>query len=433
MNTLRSVALANIKKYDKIIVLEYFMLDKIPRFDMARPPMKQHLLPLAWLLSFPDVIKHRNKLTKINMEGIKPPYLLLCNHNAFMDFKVATKAVFPHRANNVVAIDGFWKREWLLRFIGCICKRKFTNDITLVRQLKRVADRGDIVVIYPEARYSLCGTNAVLPESLGKLAKILNIPVVTLICHGHHINSPFWNLPDHKVKGTQATMKCIFTKEQLEHFDYKDVMKAIEKEFEYDDYAWQKENNIKIKYRDRAKGLHKILYKCPSCKEEYKMSSGGTKLRCDCCGREWEMTELGELKALTGETEFSHIPDWYEWERAEVRKEIEAGTYGITLNAQTDALPNADRYIDIGKSVLTHDMSGFTVTGNYEGEDYSVKVDARSQYSVHIEYDYLGKKGDCVDLNTINDTLYIYPEGKDFSVTKMSLATEELYKYYQNH
>ena len=254
--------------------------------------------------------------------------------------------------------------------------------------------------------------------------------MVTLICHGHHVNSPFWNLPDHKVRGTQATMKCLFTKEELEKTDYKDVMKAIEKEFEYDDYTWQKENNIKITYPQRARGLHKILYKCPACKSEFKMTSGGTRLCCNSCGKEWEMTELGELQALTGPTEFSHIPDWYEWERAEVRKEVEAGTYGTTLAAQTDALPNAARYIDIGDSTLTHDMTGFTLTGSYEGKDYCVKLDARSQYSVHIEYDYLGKKGDCVDLNTINDTLYVYPKGSDFSVTKMALATEELYKFY---
>lgn len=407
------------------------MLDDIKRFDMKKLPMRQHLLPLIWALSFPDVIAHKNKLTKINMENIKPPYLLLCNHNAFMDFKVATKAIFPHRANYVVAIDGFWKREWLLRFIGCICKRKFTNDISLVRQLKTVIDRGNIAAIYPEARYSLCGTTAILPDSLGKLAKILKVPVVTLICHGHHVNSPFYNLPDHKVKGTQAVMKCLFTAEQVSQLDYTQIIEGIRKDFEYDDFKWQKENNIHITYKDRAKGLHKILYKCPACKTEYKMSSGGIKVRCNSCGKEWEMSELGELKALTGQTEFSHIPDWYEWERSEVRQEVENGTYGITLKAQVDALPNADRYIDIGMATLTHDMSGFTLTGSYKDEPYTVKIDAPSQYSVHIEYDYLGKKTDCVDLNTINDTLYVYPEGSDFSVTKMALATEELWKYYQ--
>ena len=406
------------------------MLDDIKRFDMKKPPMRQHLKWLIWLLSMPAVWAHKNKLTKINMKGIKPPYLLLCNHNAFMDFKVATKAIFPHSANYVVAIDGFWKREWLLRFIGCICKRKFTNDISLVRQLKVVTDRGNIAAIYPEARYSLCGTTAVLPPSLGKLAKLLKVPVVTLICHGHHVNSPFWNLPDHKVSPTQATMKCLYTAEQVDSLDYKEIMTGIEKEFQYDDFKWQKENNIRIKYPERAKGLHKVLYKCPSCLAEYKMSSGGTTLKCNCCGKEWQMTELGELKAESGQTEYSHIPDWYEWERSEVRKEVEAGTYKFTGRAQVDALPNADRYIDIGMATLTHDMNGFTLTGEYEGKPYEVKIDAASQYSVHIEYEYLGKKGDCVDLNTINDTLYVYPEGTEFAVTKMALATEELYKFH---
>ena len=406
------------------------MLDDIKRFDLSKKPMRQHLKWLIWLLSMPAVISHKNKLTKINMQGIKLPYLLLCNHNAFMDFKVATKAIFPHSANYVVAIDGFWKREWLLRLIGCICKRKFTNDITLIKQLKRVVDRGDIAVIYPEARYSLCGTTAVLPDSLGKLAKFLKVPVVTLICHGHHINSPFWNLTDRKVKGTEATMKCLFTAEQVKKLDYKQIMQGIENEFQYDDYKWQKERNIIIDYPDRAKGLHKVLYKCPCCGKEFMMRSGKHLFNCESCGKTWELTKHGEIHALSGETEFSHIPDWYEWQRAEVRKEIEAGKYKIELEAQVDALPNAARYIDIGDATLIHDMTGFTLSGKYDSKPYTVKIDAKSQYSVHIEYDYLGKKTDCVDLNTINDTLYVYPKGDMFSVTKMSLATEELYKYY---
>ena len=138
------------------------------RFDMSKPPVrtKWYLRPLTYILSAPDVFKHRTKITKTRTEGLKPPYLMLCNHNSFLDFKVLTKAIFPSRANYVVAIDGFIGREKLLRNVGCICKRKFTNDIVLVKQLKQVLKNGDIAVVYPEARYSLCGTTAVLPESL---------------------------------------------------------------------------------------------------------------------------------------------------------------------------------------------------------------------------------------------------------------------------
>jgi hypothetical protein len=151
------------------------MDELIPRFDMTRDPIptRWFLRPLTYLLSLPDTLLHRTRIHRDGVEGLKPPYVLLCNHNAFLDFKVATRAIFPKRANYVVAIDGFIGREWLLRNVGCICKRKFTSDIRLVKQLIKVIRNKDIAVIYPEARYSLCGTTAVLPASLGKLCKLL--------------------------------------------------------------------------------------------------------------------------------------------------------------------------------------------------------------------------------------------------------------------
>ena len=93
-------------------------------------------------------------------------------------------------------------------------------------------------------------------------------------------------------------------------------------------------------------------------------------------------------------------------------------------------VPNAKGYIDLGMGKLVHDMNGFKLTGRYKDEDYEVVLLAKDHYSVHIEYEYLGKFGDCVDLNTLNDTFYVYPKCEKFSVTKMSLACEELFKLY---
>lgn len=402
------------------------------RFDMTRKPFRQqwYLRPLTWVLSFPDVIKHKAKITKINMEGLKPPYILLSNHNAFLDFKVCTWAIFPHRANYIVAIDGFIKREWLLRLAGCICKRKFTNDILMIRHLKTVIDNKDILVIYPEARYSLCGTTAIIPPSVGKLVKLLNVPVVTLITHGHHINSPFWNLQQRNNR-TEATLTQLFTKQQVKDLSVDDINKKILEEFQYDDYAWQKENEIKITYKDRAKGLHKVLYQCPNCLVEYKMNSNGELLWCDHCKKKWQMDEYGQLNALSGKTEFTHIPDWYEWERENVKKEIENHSYFFQSEVRVDSLPNAKGFISLGNGTLTHDHNGFRLIGKYKEEPYELIKSVESQYSCHIEYDYLGKYGDCIDLNTLEDTYYIYPLNKHFSVTKISLATEELFKYHQ--
>jgi 1-acyl-sn-glycerol-3-phosphate acyltransferase len=386
-----------------------------------------------WLLSFPEVWLRRTHLTKVNMERVKPPYVLLCNHNAFLDFKVAVAATFPHRANFIVAIDGFIGREKLLRNVGCICKRKFTNDIMLVKHLQQVIKNGDILAVYPEARYSLCGTTAILPDSIGKLCKLLRVPVVSLIISGHHVNSPFWSLKKRGIRPTEAVMTQLFSAEELEKACVGDINEKIRGAFSYDDFAWQRERRIKTPYIKRAEGLHKVLYQCPHCSTEYKMSSSGEQLRCTACGKTWTLSIYGEITANNGVTEFSHIPDWYEWERLQVRDEVLNGTYCFSGPVTVDSLPNAERFIRLGEGFMVHDMDGFHVSGiTQDNKPFEMIKTVPSLYSCHIEYDYLGKHGDCVDLNTLDDTWYIYPHDCEFSVTKMALATEELFLAYKN-
>ncbi len=191
--------------------------------------------------------------------------------------------------------------------------------------MRQVVKNGDVAVIYPEARYSLYGTTAVLPASLGKLCKLLDVPVVTLICHGHHVNSPFWNLHDRGVAPTEAEMTLLYTKEELKRSSAEEINDRLVEAFQYDDFAWQKSRKIKTPYEKRAEGLHKVLYQCPACGREFHMRSRGTRLFCENCGKSWQMTELGELP--------------------------------VTV----DSLPNAKRFIHIGEGVMVHDMNGFSV------------------------------------------------------------------------
>lgn len=406
------------------------MIGDYKRFDMTLPPLRQkhYLRPITWVISIIDTLRHKAIIKRVGMEEIKPPYLLLCNHNSFLDFKIMTTAIFPHRANYVVAIDGFIKRKLLMRLVGCICTRKFTNDLMLVKNMLHAIRQGDIVVLYPEARYSLCGTNAVLPGSLGKLVKKMNVPVVTLMMHGHHINSPFWNTKNRAVKRIESELKLLYTPEQIREMTIDEINEGLDRAFEYDDFRWQKEKGIHIKYPDRAKGLHKVLYQCPHCLTEYEMDSAGDAIWCNHCGKKWTMTTLGELVAENGETEFLHIPDWYEWERENVRMEIEAGSYQFRTEAEVHSLPDAKGFINLGKATLVHDMKGFLLNVSHDSVPYEINWKPQALYSCHIEYDYRNK-GDCIDLNTNTDTLYIYPQTNKFSVTKIALATEELYKF----
>ncbi|MCB9498769.1 MAG: hypothetical protein H6687_02640 [Bacillales bacterium] len=402
-------------------------MHEIKHFDMQEKPKKEKwfLTPLAYLLSFPAVWKRHLKINKVNMEGLKPPYILLCTYQSFMDFKVTTAAIHPYRANYVVAIDGFIKREWLLRNVGGICKRKFTNDITLVRQIKYALEKLNyIVAIYPEARYSLIGTTAILPDSLGKMAKLLKKPVVVLNIHGDYLIQPVWNLKMRKAD-LSADMTQIVTAEETKTLSIEEINDRINKAFVYDEYAYQKEHQIKIDYKGRAEGLHRPLYQCPHCLKEQVMNTKDNKIWCESCGKTYEMDEYGELHALEGETEFPHIPDWYEFERSQVRKQIEEGTYHFEDEVRIEALPNAKGYINMGNGKLIHDLNGFTLVS----DNVNFKKEPLSMYGLHIEYDYLGGGEDCIDISpTLDDTYYLYPLKEKNIVTKLHFAVEELYK-----
>jgi len=132
------------------------------------------------------------RIEKIGMEGLKPPYILLSNHMYFVDFNLCAVATWPYRVNNIATIDGYYRRPFLMEWIGCMCKRKFTTDISLMRAAKKVLkEYGDILCMYPEARYSPDGTTAILPDSLGKMVKMQGVPVVVLLHHGNHLHTPF--------------------------------------------------------------------------------------------------------------------------------------------------------------------------------------------------------------------------------------------------
>ena len=410
------------------------MIGSFNRFDMVRKPNLQWrvLTPVTWLFSFPKAFAHKARIVKTEeVKNLKPPYFLLCSHNSFMDFMIMTKAIFPNRANYIVAIDGFIGMEWLLRAVGGIGTRKFTTNVDLVKNMLHVRDKGAIVVLFPEARYSLCGTSSILPDSLGKMVRRMNVPVATLVMHGHHINSPFWNVGSRKVKPVEAEMKLLFTQEETQELSIGDINARIGETLKYDDFAWQKRNGVLVKKKDRAERLCKVLYQCPSCNAEYKMTSNMHTLRCSHCGKIWEMSELGELRAQDGVTEFSHIPDWYEWQRANVRREVEDGEYSLDVKVRVESLPNAKGFVEFSEAGnLTHNMDGFTLSGVFENKPFRLHWTIPSLYSCHIEYDYK-KRGDCIDLSKNDDTFYLFPKGSDFAVTKIALATEELYNFWK--
>ena len=147
-----------------------------------------------------------------------------------------------------------------------------------------------------------------------------------------------------------TTLKLILTPEQIAAMSVAEINAVLKRELSYDDYRYQKENGIRITEANRAEGLHQVLYQCPHCLAESKMESKGAQLFCTACGKSWTWREDGYLEADSGETEFDHIPDWFDWQRKQVEKQIEAGTYRFEDEVDVHSLPHIWGYIPLGKS-----------------------------------------------------------------------------------
>ena len=402
---------------------------------MARPRPKHRnprkpiwlLQILIRLLVFTDLWPVRFSYTKENMDkiGRKEPCLILMNHSSFIDLKIASRIFFPRRYGIVCTSDGFVGKGLLMRLLGCIPTQKFVTDLSLIRNIEYMLKKNKTsVLMFPEASYSFDGTATALPRKMGILLKKLGVPVVVVTTQGAFARDPLYNgLQNRKVK-VSANVRCLVTAEEIKNLSVAQLDAMLDEAFSFDNFRWQQENNVIISEPFRADGLNRILYKCPHCNAEGKTEGKGTTLVCHNCGAEYELTETGLLRALNRETIFDHVPDWYAWQRQQVRNELEDGTYALDREVNIGVLVDYKAIYMVGSGRLTHTPEGFTLTGCDGKLEYT--QGPLSCYSLYADY-YWYSIADVICIGNNDVLYYCFPKGGDV-VAKTRLATEELYK-----
>ena len=201
------------------------------RYNYAKRPIRQPLFIvwLIWFLSKIMLIGKKYKVEKIGMERLKPPYMILSAHQFFIDFELTALITTPHRVNNVVALDGFYRRPWLMELIGAIGTRKYITDLSLIKSIYHVLRRGDVLCMYPEARYSPCGITSYMPDSMGALVKRAKVPVVTIVHHGNHLHSPFWAFRNKRKVPHHTVATLSLTPEQIEKMSVAEINAHIKR------------------------------------------------------------------------------------------------------------------------------------------------------------------------------------------------------------
>lgn len=412
------------------------IIDKTYAEVMALPTPK-HTKPKKINMFFRTLIK---SLSAVNLRGNNityrehgmeklekdQPCLYLMNHSSFIDMQIAANYIYPRPFSTVCTTDAFIGKEWLMKQIGCIPTQKFVADITLLRDMSyAVKELKSSILMYPEACYSFDGTASTLPDSLGKFLKMLKVPVVSIITRGAFLREPLYNMLRHRKIDISADVTYLLSSEQIQSLSAEELNDIIAKEFSFDNFKWQKENNIVINEDFRADGLERVLFKCPHCMAEGKMLGKGITITCTKCGKAWELSELGELVAADGEGYFSHIPDWYAWERSEVKAEIERGEYMLDTDVDTYMMVDYKGVYRVGDGHLIHNSEGFKLTG-CEGElDYTQSPLA--SYSINADY-YWYEIGDTISIGNKEHLFFCFPKGDKTIVAKAKMAAEELFK-----
>ena len=409
------------KSYDEVVAM--------PK-PKHRKPIRPNMFfrTLLRVVSIPDLKATDFTCEKIGMEklGKKEPCLYLMNHCSFIDLEIAATILYPRPFNIICTSDGFVGKDWLMHAIGCIPTNKFTSDLHLLRDMSHAVKKlGNSVLMYPEASYSFDGTSTPLPETLGGCLKLLGIPVVMIRTFGSFSRNPLYNnLKRRKVK-VSAEMEYILSPEDIKEKSVDELNAILKENFTFDYWRWQKENGIKITEDFRAEGLNRVLYKCPHCMAEGKMRSEGISIVCDGCGKAYELTEDGTLEAKDGEGAFTHIPDWYAWERECVKKEILNDEYRLQVPVDICVLMDTKHVYRVGEGELTHTKDGFRLVGCDGKLEY--KQGGLSSYSLYSDF-YWYEIGDVICIGDSKMLYYCFPKCEGDFVAKTRLAAEEIYK-----
>lgn len=400
-----------------------------------RPPRKSPPYPgivfrtLVRLLSIGELKKTKFTYVKENFTKLpKEPCLILMNHSSFIDLKIASKVLYPRCYNIIATADAMLGKEWLMRRLGCVATNKFAPDVPLALDIIRlIKKKKRSVLMYPEAGYSFDGTATTIPKSVGALIKKLGVPIVTIISDGAFLYDPLYNELKKRNVTTSARVKILLSSEEIKQKSAVEIQELVEKEFSFDNFKTQYEKGVLVTEPTRADGLHRVLYRCPSCNSEGKTVGKGETLTCTECGKVYRLEENGRMKAVDGKTEFEHIPDWYAWQRECVKQEFLKGEYKLEAEVDIGAICGYKAFNVIDKGKLTHDENGFKL--EFYGSQTVFTQSPIFSYSANADF-YWYEGGDIISVGNSDVLYYCFPS-PSVPVAKIRLAAEEMYKYYK--
>ena len=296
------------------------------------------------------------------------PVLVLASHGGMLDFLPVGLAV-PGRRVRFVITERFMRGGLLsafLRWMAVIPKMQFHADPRCMSQILRTLRAGGTVGIFPAGQTSLCGVPGEVSPVIAKLVKKSGANVVAVRLQGSFFAKARFIKGIHRCP-IHADVKLLYTPEQLKNASEEEIYDAIYGGIYYDEFAWQQQNNIRVRSKNRADGYDRVLFACPNCASLYTICSEGTTVSCTACGVEAQVGEDMHLHWADDMQLPENLRDWFfrqQWAAEEALAQP-----GYQLEAPVTVLDFLDgKEFPVGDGKLVLDRDELRYEGTYAGE-----------------------------------------------------------------
>ena len=308
--------------------------------------------------------------------------IVLCNHGSFIDFIFAAALLGKHKPHFIIARLYFYNNilRRLLRLLGGFPKSMFAMDTESAKNCLRVLKSDGILAMMPEARLSTIGRFEDIQPGTYSFIKKSAVPVYTIKIHGDYLADPKWGKGFRRGSVVEAELDILYTAEQVNSLSLAQLKQGIEQRLAYDEFEWlQQRPHLHYRSKRMAEGLENVLTLCPLCRKKYTLYTERHRVFCGHCGY---LTAVDDRYCFDKDFPFVHPAEWYDWQMAQLHKEIAEDPHYALVSQVELHLPGNGRGLTrpAGEGVCTLDRHGLTYRGTKDGETVTLQFPLRTVY-----------------------------------------------------
>ncbi len=357
--------------------------------------------PLLYSIIYPIFKRKYTKKYNITFDKeivkeIKGPAVVVATHTCDMDHILSALTLYPIRPTYIVS-EHFMRNPStakLLKLMHVITKKMFTPDVSTIKNILRAKKENAVIVIFPEGRLSCYGRTLPVTDGTADLIKKLGVDLYAWKAEGAYCSFPKWREKgEDRIGKIHASVQRLLTAEEVANASVDEIRTLTANAIRHDDELAM--SGVEFKCDSMANGVDKILFKCPKCMQEGKITSEGNHIRC-ACGLDATLDNYYRLH----DAPFGSVNEWFAWQQNAIDTETEC----LQTKARFGCC-GEDGYMDpnAGEGEVYIDKDVFKMSGTLHGEqiEFSIKSEKIGAFPI--------TPGEHFDIYHNGKLIYVYP------------------------